>query len=31
MHLHDVMQINISDMEPNVNSFTEQRYCQVSH
>jgi hypothetical protein len=30
VHLHDVMQICISKMEPNVNSLAEQRQAQFS-
>jgi predicted PolB exonuclease-like 3'-5' exonuclease len=31
VHAHDVMQIVISEMEPNINSLAEQRKAQVSH
>jgi hypothetical protein len=31
VYLHDVMQIGISKMEPNVNSLVEQRQAHVSH
>jgi hypothetical protein len=31
VHLHDVMQIGISKMEPNVYSLAEQRQAQISH